>query len=285
MLDTGEKQGSTRQALTKSLIQNFQVTYPDSLVEQKRIVSILDEAFGAIERAKENAQKNLANAREIFESYLNRVFTEKGEGWEEGILGEVADVRDGTHDSPTYVPDGVPFVTQKNIRLDGLCVENTKCISQEDHEKIYQRSNVTFGDILISMIGANRGMACIVDSKAMFSIKNVGLIKKGEVFDQSFLLYYLKSSSGNKYVGDASRGGAQSFIGLKKLRAFPVPIAPKAHQETLVSKLTDLDEATQELTSSFQQKLTALEELKQSILQKAFTGRLTAKSPELEAVG
>ncbi|MFH2043698.1 MAG: restriction endonuclease subunit S [Pseudomonadota bacterium] len=244
------------------------------LPEQKRIVAILDKAFAAIAKAKANAEQNLKNAKELFESYLQGVFENKGEGWEEKKLNEITEVKDGTHDSPKYVKDGIPFVTQKNIKPDGLTIENTKFITEVVHEKFYKRSNVTYGDILISMIGANRGMACIVDDKRIFSIKNVGLIKKTEKINNYFLLHYLKSTLAMKYVLYMSNGGAQEFVGLTALRSFPIPLPSLEEQQTIVQKLDALSAETKKLEAIYLQKTDDLEELKKSILQKAFNGEL-----------
>src|SRR5690606_33287686 len=118
------------------------------------------------------------------------------------------------------------------IKLDGLSFTDTKFITKIDHEKFYKRSNVAFGDILISMIGANRGMAAIVDDKRIFSIKNVGLIKSSNNINNHFLLYYLKSPLAMKYVLYMSNGGAQEFVGLTALRSFPIPFPPLETQQT-----------------------------------------------------
>jgi type I restriction enzyme, S subunit len=169
-----DKANQTAQpVISYTTIKNVVLIIPP-LSEQKRIVSIVDEAFESIDIAIENTKNNLTNARELFESYLNDIFTRKGNDWEEKKLEEVCEVRDGMHDSPKYIADGIPFITQKNIRENGLTFDNTKFISNNDHKKFHARSNVAFGDILISMIGANRGMACVVDDKRIFSIKNVG---------------------------------------------------------------------------------------------------------------
>ena len=260
----------------KEFIENYPIPLPP-LPEQRRIVAILDEAFEGIDKTIANAEKNLANARELFESYLNSVFTQKGEGWVQVILSDICDVRDGTHDSPKYVEIGIPFVTQKNIREDGLSFEKTKFISELDHKKFYKRSNVSEGDILISMIGVNRGMACMVDDSRIFSIKNVGLFKEIDNVEMHYLLYYLKSDLAKSYVESESRGGAQPFIGLKKLRGFPISLAPTDIQKSVVIKLDELGLETNRLETIYQQKLTALAELKQSLLQKAFSGELTVE--------
>ena len=272
--------GSTVRNLNIDLAKRVEVPIPP-LPEQKRIVAILDEAFEGISAAVANAEKNLANARELFESYLNSVFIQRGEGWEQKELGNICEVKDGTHDSPKYVAEGIPFVTQKNIREDGLSFSNTKFISQEDHDKFYKRSNVAHGDILISMIGANRGMACIVDDKRIFSIKNVGLVKKNGNVNGQFLLYFLKSRQASDYVRSGSKGGAQEFIGLTELRSFPVPIPPLNHQNALAASFSALLTEAQHLEAIYRQKLDNLAELKQAILQKAFAGELTAQPKQV----
>ncbi len=270
--------GQTELARTV-LENNFNISFPKSHSEQRHIVSILDEAFAAIAKAKANAEQNLKNAKELFESYLQGVF-ENG-NWEEKKLNEITAVKDGTHDSPKYIKEGIPFITQKNIRQDGLSFDDTKFITDVDHDKFYKRSNVAYGDILISMIGANRGMAAIVDDKRIFSIKNVGLIKVSENINNHFLLYYLKSPLAMKYVLYMSNGGAQEFVGLTALRSFPIPYPSLKEQKSIVQKLDALSVETKKLETIYQQKINDLEELKKSILQKAFSGELSESRIEL----
>ena len=266
-------------------VLDFVIPLP-SLPDQRRIVDIIDEAFDGIAAAEATAEKNLGNAREIYESQVQLVFASIGEQWQDTPLASVCAVKDGTHDSPQYVDDGVPFVTQKNIRRGGLSFANTKFISKEDHANFYRRSNVELGDILISMIGANRGMACLVDDDRTFSIKNVGLVKGSERFNPHFLLAYLKSPKALRYVLSGSKGGAQSFIGLTELRAFPVPVPPIDRQDAVAASLLSLSTETDRLQAIFEQKLNALNELRKSLLHQAFNGHLTAAktAEEMEAV-
>lgn len=272
-----EARGVAQKGIYLNQLKEIEIELP-SPQEQKRIVAILDGAFAAIAKEKANTEKNLKNAKELFESYLQGVFENKGGDWDKKKLSEICEVKDGTHDSPKYVKEGIPFVTQKNIRLNGLSFADTKFITHTDHDKFYKRSNVSFGDILISMIGANRGMACLVDDKRIFSIKNVGLIKENEKINMHFLLYYLKSPVAMKYVLDMSNGGAQEFVGLTALRNFPVPFPPLKIQRVIVQKLDALSSETKRLEANYQQKIDALEELRKSILQKAFTGEVTSKA-------
>lgn len=243
------------------------------LSEQQRIVEILDNAFAKIDTVKQNAERNRDNAKELFQSVLDFELSLKKD-WIEKKLSDITDVKDGTHDSPKYIEKGIPFVTQKNIKSTGLNFDDTKFIKDIDHEKFYKRSDVSFGDILISMIGANRGMAAIVDDKRVFSIKNVGLIKKSENINQYFLLYFLKSPVAAKYVLDNSNGGAQEFIGLTSLRKFPVPTPPLSEQQAIVSKLDALSEKCKTLENNYLQTIKDCNELKKAILTKAFNGEL-----------
>lgn len=265
--------GATFKELSTKALSEVEIPLPP-ISEQHRIVAILDEAFAAIARAKANAEQNLKNAKELFESYLQGVFEAKGDRWDLKKLSEITEVKDGTHDSPKYVKQGIPFVTQKNIKPEGLSFSDTKYISEDDHNKFYKRSNVSKGDILISMIGANRGMAAIVDDKRIFSIKNVGLIKSSENINMNYLLYYLKSSFAMGYVSYMSNGGAQEFVGLTALRNFPVPLPSIKVQQSIVRQLDALRTETQKLKAIYQKKIEDLEELKKSILQKAFAGEL-----------
>jgi len=266
-LATGVKPG-----INRNNVYDIDVNVP-YIETQKQIVAKLDQAFAEIEKAKVNAEQNLINARELFDSYLNNVFSNYLDSLVD--LNSITEVKDGTHDSPKYVENGIPFVTQKNIGKSGLNFNKIKFITEENHDHFYKRSNVALGDILLSMIGANRGMSCIVDDSRTFSIKNICLIKNTEAIDMQFLLYYLRSPFVLRYIESESRGGAQPFIGLTKLRKLPVPKIDMSRQVEIGKRLHLLKIKSTQLESIYTAKINALEELKQSILQKAFKGELT----------
>lgn len=270
--------GTTRSRISRKNLGLIEIPIPP-LQEQQQIVAILDKAFKAIDQAKAHIEKNIENAKELFQSKLNAIFSQKGTGWEVKPLNKICEVKDGTHNSPKYVEEaiGIPFVTQKNILDGGLSFENTKFISLDDHNDFYRRSNVSENDILFSMIGANRGMACIVDNDRVFSIKNVGLIKSNENYRAKFLLYYLKSPHAKDYVANNSSGSAQGFIGLSKLRAFPIPLTSIEKQIEIETQLDSLLLNLNSVESNYLQELESLEELKKSVLKKAFAGELTNK--------
>ncbi|MCZ2394569.1 MAG: N-6 DNA methylase [Chitinophagales bacterium] len=208
----------------------------------------------------EGYQKIIDGAKQIVNNYKPVINYELPiTNYEMVELDQLCDVRDGTHDSPKYVlENGIPFVTQKNITKDGLSFDDIQFISREDHQKIIKRSNVEFGDIIISMIGANRGMSCVIDDKREFSIKNVGLIKPLGKINHTFLLYYLKSQNALEYISLMSSGGAQQFIGLTTLRKFPIPVPDIIEQTEIVKAIEEemqLVNANKRLIEIFEKKI------------------------------
>lgn len=255
------------------LLKEVDVSFPESLSEQKRIVAILDKAFADIEKAKANAEQNLKNAKELFESYLQSVFENKGDGWEEKTLGEVYDVRDGTHDSPKYQLEGYPLITSKNLKKDELNYNNVKYIKEVDYLSINKRSKVDVGDILFAMIGTI-GNPVVIKNEPDFAIKNVALFKIPKTQNSYFLKYYLDSKSTIELLLKDAKGTTQKFVGLGYLRGFKIKLPSLLDQEKIVKKLDSLSAETKKLESIYQNKLANLEELKKSILQKAFNGEL-----------
>ena len=254
-------------------LRKFQVPYPP-LAEQQRIVGLLDEAFQGIAAAKANAEKNLQNARALFESHLQSVFTHRGPGWVETTLGEAYDVRDGTHDSPKYHATGYPLITSKNLKREGLSFDDVRLISQQDYTKINERSAVHKGDVLFAMIGTI-GNPTLVEVEPNFAIKNVALFKNPNGQSSAFLKHYLDSGMVISKMMKEAKGTTQKFVGLGYLRGFPINLPPLATQLELVEELDELAEETRRLEALYQEKLAKLEELKKSLLHQAFTGELT----------
>ncbi len=253
-------------------VLDFDLPLPP-LAEQERIVAILDEAFAAIATATVNVERNLVNARVVFEGQVDDIFTRKGEGWIEKKLGEIYDVRDGTHSSPKYHESGYPLITSKNLKREGLNFDNVNLISEDDYKKINERSNVHKGDILFAMIGTI-GNPIVVEVEPEFAIKNVALFKAREGQESHFLRYYLGSTLAVSKMASESKGTTQKFVGLGYLRNFPISIPNLENQRTLVRELDAFATETQRLESLYQRKLALLAELKQSLLHQAFTGAL-----------
>jgi type I restriction enzyme S subunit len=213
--------------------------------------------------------------------------SELPEGWCWVNLEQYSfEVKDGTHDSPKYQLSGIPFVTQKNIKHSGLNFSKMNYISIEDHNNFYRRSNPTRGDIIISMIGANRGMSCIVNVDTVFSIKNVGLVKPYKFYNSiKFLDIFMKSPVGQRIILEKSRGGAQSFIGLTELRGWLISLPPLAEQHRIVAEVERRLSVADEMEKTIEQSLKQAERLRQSILKRAFDGKLVPQDPEDEPAG
>ncbi|MDD3190495.1 MAG: restriction endonuclease subunit S [Candidatus Pacebacteria bacterium] len=264
--------GAVFDSISKTQIENISIPTPP-FSEQKRIVKILDEVFEEVGKAKENAEKNLRNSRELFESYLQSVFENKGEGWEEKRLGEIYDVRDGTHDSPKYHEKGFALITSKNLKRNGLNFDNIKYISEKDYQKINDRSKVDKGDILFAMIGTI-GSPIVVEIDPDFAIKNVALFKVPKNQSNYFLRYYLDSKIVFDKMAKESKGTTQKFVGLGYLRDFKISLPAFSEQKAIVKKLDALFEETKKLEEIYKKEIADLEELKKSVLQKAFRGEL-----------
>lgn len=277
LLNTGEKSGSTRQALTKAQLENFEVAIP-KLPEQKRIVAIIDEAFEGIDRAIANTEKNLTNAREIFENYVNTVFTQKGNGWENKKLGDICENVEYGSSAKSQPQGEVPVLRMGNIQ-NGI-IDWNNLVYTTDQEEInkylLKKNDVLFNrtnsDIHVGKTAVYKG-----ERPAIFAGYLIRIHRKEELIDADFLNFYLNSCLAREYGKSImSRSVNQANINGTKLKGYPISLPPIAVQQQIVEKFSFLLIETQNLEVIYRQKLAALNELKQSILQKAFTGELTA---------
>ena len=206
------------------------------------------------------------------------------DSWEWVRLDTVLDVRDGTHDTPKYVENGIPLITSKNISNGHLDFSNIKYISEKDFTEINKRSNVEKGDIIFAMIGSI-GNPVIVDTDRKFGIKNVALLKNiNHSLDMNFVLHYLYLLE-NLWIKNAS-GAVQKFISLKKIRASLIPFPPLEEQRRIVAKIEKLMSLVDEYAESYNrlQKIDNEfeDKLKQSVLQYAMEGKLVKQNPSDE---
>lgn len=186
------------------------------------------------------------------------------EDWEQRKLGDVADVRDGTHDSPKFYNDGFPLVTSKNLKDGSIDFSDCSFISKQDFDEINKRSKVDSGDILFGMIGTI-GNPAIVEHTG-FAIKNVALIKEGIIVNNRFIYHLLSSKVFDNYIARENAGGTQKFIALNQIRNF-IFLAPTLEEQNKIIEL--LDYISQTITLH-QCKLKKLNLAKKSLLQKLF---------------
>lgn len=161
------------------------------------------------------------------------------ESWKWVRFSDVLDVRDGTHDTPKYVTSGIPLVTSKNLVDGKIDFDTTKLISQEDAQAINLRSAVDDGDILFAMIGTI-GNPVLIKKDREFCIKNMALFKaiNKDLFDMEYLLLFLQNEQ--HVMKKKASGGVQSFVSLKFLRNYLLPLPPLAEQKRIVAKLEEI---------------------------------------------
>jgi len=268
--------GANINNLKFSDLGQFEIPLPP-LPEQQHIVSILDEAFAAITKAKANAEQNLKNAKELFESYLQGVFENKGDNWAEKTLKEVcAKITDGTHQTPKYFDDGIIFLSSKNVTSGKIDWENIKYIDEKQHIEMHKRVAPRIGDILLAKNGTT-GVAAMVDRDVVFDIYvSLAHIRVLDEIIPDFMLYFINSPIAKKQFNKRLKGSGVPNLHLEEIREVIIPFPKsKETQQTIVRQLDALRAETQKLETIYQQKLLNLEELKKSVLQRAFAGELT----------
>ena len=272
----GETTGTTRKRISRNKLAQTLIPVPP-LPEQQRIVGLLDEAFEGIATAKANAEKNLRNARALFESHLHSVFANAWRTSELVRLSDVAsDITDGDHLPPPKSPTGVPFITIGNIVKETRKIDfaDTFMVPRAYFNGLKANKRPKKGDVLYTVTGSF-GIPVIVRESVEFCFqRHIGLIRPKSETSSAWLYYLLLSPQVFKQANDGATGAAQKTVSLKLLRSFEVPKVTLKQQQEAVTKLDTLSAETQRLASIYQQKLAALEALKKSLLHQAFTGAL-----------
>jgi len=267
------KGGAAQQNLSLTQLNDLEIPFPP-LPEQQRIVAILNEAFAVIAKAKANAEKNLKNAKELFESYLQSVFENKGEDWEEKTLKDLTTILgDGLHGTPKYTPDGdYFFINGNNLTKGGIeFKESTKRVSIDEYNK--HKKKLTDRTVLVSINGTLGNVAFYKGEKIILG-KSACYFNLKETVDKNFIQYVLFSPKFLTYANKEATGATIKNVSLKTMREFLVPLPSIRTQQAIVQKLDALSTETQKLEAIYRQKINDLEELKKSILQKAFNGEL-----------
>jgi type I restriction enzyme S subunit len=244
------------------------------LLEQHRIVKILDEVFGNIEKANKNAKKNLQNSKELFESYLQNIFTNPGKNWEEKTLKEITSILgDGLHGTPKYTIHGDYYFINGNNLDSGKIVfkENTKRVSIEEYEKY--KKNLNDKTVLVSINGTLGNVAFYNNEKVILG-KSACYFNLIDGVSKDFIKYFLESPYFFKYAHKEATGATIKNVSLKTMRELKINLPSTKIQESIVAKLANLSAETKKLEAIYKHKLADLEELKKSVLKKAFSGEL-----------
>ena len=251
--------GAVVKNISSDLIKKAVLPVPP-LPEQQRIVGILDEAFEGIATAKANAEQNLQNARALFESHLQSVFSQDSEGWTETTLDKIS------------------------TNLDSQRIPVTKSLRESGEYPYYGASGIVDhvadyifegNNLLISEDGANllaRSTPIAFSVSGRYWVNNhAHILNFQNMATQRYVEFYLESIELDEYI----TGAAQPKLNQKALNSIPIPIPESIKAQAEIVKIIEsLQVETQRLTSIYERKLTALEELKTSLLHQAFNGEL-----------
>ncbi len=276
--------GTAQKNLNVPAFRNIEINYPKSLSEQQRIVAILDEAFAAIAKAKANAQQNLKNAKELFESYLQGVFENPKDNWEKTKWGDLCHfVRGpfgGSLKKSIFKEEGYVVYEQKHAIHDHF--NQLRYFIDEDKFNEMIRFELKPGDIIMSCSGVTLGRVAIVPEGIKRGIINQALLKLTPKKNVSvhFIKHWLRSSIFQKIIFDFAGGAAIPNVpSAKILKDILIPFPTLKEQEKVVNDIDLILTETQKLEAIYIKKIDDLEELKKSVLQKAFSGELkTAKA-------
>ena len=274
--EAGEGCGGQTELARSVLAEKFPVHYPESLPEQHRIVGILDEAFEGLATAKASAEKNLHNARALFESHLQSVFTQRGEGWVDRQLASLChEITVGHVGSmkTEYKESGIPFLRSQNIRPFEVSMENAMFIDEAFHRAL-KKSQLRPGDLAIVRTGYPGTAAVIPPELPDSNCSDLVIVRPSKEVNPHFLAAFFNSAFGKQLVLGKIVGAAQKHFNITAAKEVMLHVPPISEQRTIVAMVDALREETRRLASIYQQKLAALDELKKSLLHRAFSGNL-----------
>ena len=247
--------------------------------EQQRIVGILDEASDGIATAKANAEKNLQNARALFESHLQSIFTQRGLGWVEKPLSELCNpqrvITYGVIKLGDEILDGVPCLRTSNVRWLRIDTDGMKRIAPALSSE-YSRTILKGGEVLVNVRGTLGGVAVASREMAGWNVsREVAVVPvDSSRVNPAFLSYLIGSGASQQWLGGVKKGAAYVGINIEDLRLLPVSAPRLDKQLEVVRHLALLQEETRRLESLSQRKLATLDALKKSLLHRAFCGAL-----------
>jgi len=256
------------------LLKKIQIKFP-SMEEQKIITAKLDDIFAAIDTAKLNVRKNLKNSKELFQSTLNEIFSQKGEIWVEKKLGDIAldfgrgKSRHRPRNDPMLYGGAYPFIQTGDVRNSHKMItsySNTYNKTGLAQSKLWDKGTVCI------TIAANIAETAVLDFPGCFPDSIIGFVADQKTTSNYFVYYLLQYYKAElKILG---KGNAQDNINLGTFEKTLFPIPTLDVQKQIVKKLDKLKKHTLNLKSQYQQELKSIEELKKSILKKAFEGAL-----------
>jgi type I restriction enzyme, S subunit len=261
--------GSGVPTLNRNFVHDELVSVPP-LPEQQRVVGILDQALESIAAAKASAEKNLQNARALFESHLQSVFTQRGKGLVETTLGRVCEFVGGSQPpksvfSRTKNADNVRLIQIRDYKSN----KHVVYIPCAQARRFCEENDVMIGRYGPPLFQILRGL------KGAYNVALMKAVPDESKLTRDFLFYFLRHSTILQYViYHSERAAGQIGITKETLEFYPIALPSLNNQEKIVETITQLETETQRFADLYERRLAALEALKKSLLNQAFTGEL-----------
>ena len=264
--------GLTVPKLNQANLRNIEIPLPP-LAEQKRIVKILDEVFEGVGKVRENAEKNLKNSQELFESYLQNIFANPGKDWEEKKLGEVCNIIGGGTPSKAnakFYDGDIPWATVRDMKFE--IIKETEHRITIDAVKNSSTNIIPKGNVIIAT-RVGLGKVCLIENNTAINqdLRGVVPINPNQLL-VGYLFQWLKSIAHN--IIEEGTGATVQGVKLPFVKSLLIPLPPLSEQKAIVKKLDALSAETKKLEAIFRRKIADLDELKKSVLKQAFAGKL-----------
>ena len=262
-------------SLNLPLISGIKVPTP-TIEEQRRIVTLLDEAFADIATAKANAEKNLQNARELFEEQLTSIFGTSHEDWIDATIDQHIRFIDYRGKTPVKTSEGLRLITAKNVKMGFLQTQPEEFVASETYDSWMTRGIPKQGDVLFTTEAPLANVAQLdTDEKVVFAQRIIIMQSDQQKLNPTFLKYLLLSPPIQQRIKDQGTGATVQGIKASLLKKIRISFPSNLHtQDRLVAMLDDFTAEIDRLDSIYRQKLTALDDLKKSLLHQAFRGQL-----------
>jgi type I restriction enzyme S subunit len=265
-------------------VLNFDIPIPP-LPEQQRIVAILDKAFEGITTAKANAEKNLRNAREVFECHLERLFFQSKNAECKTRIADLCDIKhgyafDGAHFSVDYDEQAPILLTPGNFSENGrleFTEKNTKRYSSTD---IPSGFILNEGDLVVVMTDLSSkmkilGKPAIVDSQNLLHNQRIGrVVRLQTLVATRYLYYFMRTASYVQGIKRTATGTMVRHTAPTRILDAAIPLPSLEKQAEIIGALYEAEVLVQFLEANYRRRSAALDELKQSLLRQAFSGAL-----------
>ena len=265
--------GATMHHITKNLMESLSVPLPP-LEEQKRIVKILDEKFAQLETIKTNAQTNLQNAKDLFQSQLTKAFSNTT--WEKKTIGEVCSKKENIKWKNENVSTEYQYIDLSAVDRESKTISDTQIITKESAPSRAQQI-VKTGDILFGTTRPTLKRFCLLSDEYDGQICSTGfcVIRPNQkIVSSDWMFYQFYNDEFYKYIEPLQKGANYPAVTDKDILNYNISVPPLPEQKRIVEELDTLSEKVRQLQEIYTKQIANCDELKQSLLQKAFEGEL-----------